>query len=167
MIYIPLWLKLSQLYLWNRKHCMEAKLLFLCCSSRSKCQKERSAFLLSCTKRKENKQKNNFPKLHKQKKQKGESIALSLGYYTALQGVGSYWKSFTVYILLYWLVTQKKSTANDLICMAMKTLCDCSCHVFFSVVKKKEIKKRENMFDSIRNPIMKIRKELWTCGKVT
>lgn len=52
--------------------------------------------------------KNNFPSYTNRKSKKEGSIASSLGFYTALQGVGSYWKSFTVYIYLYWLVTQRK-----------------------------------------------------------
>lgn len=54
--------------------------------------------------------KNNFPS-YTDKKQKGESIVLSLGYYTALQGVGSYWKSFTVYIFTVLTCDTKKERA--------------------------------------------------------
>lgn len=143
MIYIPLWLKVYLLYLWKQEALQEGKtalfVLFQFFFSlfffklRSKCQKERSAFLLSCKKKQT---KKNISQVTQTEKQKGESIALSLGYYTALQGVGSYWKSFTVYILLYWLVTQKKSTADDLICMAMNIFCMLSKFFFFPHCKK-------------------------------
>lgn len=79
--------------------------------------------------------KNNFPS-YTDKKQKGESIVLSLGYYTALQGVGSYWKSFTVYILLYWLVTQRKKEHCKISDMHGNEhfVFECSCHgLFFNV----------------------------------
>lgn len=78
MIYIPLWLKVYLLYLWKQEALQEGKtalfvlfqfffsLFFL--KLRSKCQKERSAFLLSC--KKQTNKKKTFPKLHKQKSRK-------------------------------------------------------------------------------------------------
>lgn len=74
MIYIPLWLKVYLLYLWKQEALQEGKtalfVLFQFFSLsffklRSKCQKERSAFLLSCKKKNKT-----FSKLHKQKSRK-------------------------------------------------------------------------------------------------
>lgn len=65
---------------------------------------------------------------------------MSLGYYTALQGVGSYWKSFTVYILLYWLVTQRKKEHCKLSDMHGNEhfVSECSCHGLFFFCKRKK-----------------------------
>ena len=77
MIYIPLWLKL---YLWKQEALHESKASSSCAVYQGPNAKRRG-LLLSC--------KNNFPS-YTNRKQKEESIALFLEYYTSLQGVGSY-----------------------------------------------------------------------------
>lgn len=50
MTYIPLRLKCSLFSYDNRKPCIIATVLFLCCLSRSKYQLERSVLLMNCKK---------------------------------------------------------------------------------------------------------------------
>lgn len=157
MIYNPLWLKLSLISMETESLAWKQSCSF-CAVYQGPNAKRRGVCFSWVV-------KNNFPSYTNRKKPKEESIALSLGYYTALQGVGSYWKSFTVYILLYWLVTQRKKEHCKLSDMHgnERFVSECSCHSFFFFFRKK----REYARQTIRNPIMKIRKELWTCSKVT
>lgn len=56
-------------------------------------------------------------------------------------------------------MTQRKSTANYLICMAMNIFCQSVLDmVFFSPEREKKKKKGEYAQNKIRNPILKIRK---------
>lgn len=68
---------------------MNATQLVLCCLSRSKVQRGRTAIEGGgvVKKQKTEKTKKTISQVTPTEKQKGESIALSLGYYTALQGV--------------------------------------------------------------------------------
>lgn len=141
MIYIPLWLKLSLTSMETEGLAWMQGCSF-CAVYQGPDAKRRGVCFSWAVKK--------FPKLHKQKG--------SLGYYTALQGVGSYWKSFTVYILLYWLVTQRKKEHCKLSDMHGNEhfVSECSCHGLFFFCKK-ESKKREYARHKIRNPIMEIR----------
>lgn len=65
MTCIPLRLKCSLCSYGNRKPCIIATVLFLCCLSTSKCQLERSVLLKNCKKRN--------PRGTQTEKQKGNS----------------------------------------------------------------------------------------------
>lgn len=62
MTCIPLRLKCSLYSYGNRKPCIIATVLFLCCLSRSKCQLERSVIFMNC--------KKEIPEVHEQKSKK-------------------------------------------------------------------------------------------------
>lgn len=133
---------------------MKAKPLCLCCFLRSQCHEGEEHFSFPLYKRKKQKKSQSYWK----GKQKEESIALSLGYKHGTTRSGKLLKVIhRKYILLYWLVTQKRSTANNLICTAMATLC--SCLVSFFLKNKKAINK-DWMF-------VLTGKVFWTFNKVT
>lgn len=133
MIYIPLWLKVVFISMDTESLAWMQRCSF-CAVYQGPKAKRRGEFFSWDVK--------NISQVTQTEKSKNkESTAFSLGYYTALQGVGSYWKSFTVLYIFTCIDWWHKERALQTIWYAWQwTFSECSCHGYFLYVKKKKRK---------------------------
>lgn len=134
---------------------MNATQLVLCCLSRSKVQRGRTVVLRSCKKQKTEKTKKTTSQVTPTEKQKGESIALSLGYYTALQGVDKLLKIIHwIYFTALTCDTKKVRALQTIWYAWQRTLLTVLVMFFFFAKKKKTLVRRK------KNVIVKKKKKV-------